>query len=271
MAAIGPCTQSGLKIEIGLSGAAHDMITRRKFFLTGMLFVLNVTVATGGEALRITANIWPPYVDDEMSGNGVAIALVTAALERAGYESQLVIEPWPRALEATQQGIYDIVCSLWLTEDRAATLSFSEPYIENHIKFIKRSSSDIEYHDRDDLNGLRIGVVNDYAYSAQPYDTTGIEITESGSVKQNIERLLNSEIDLVLADSRIAFFEVDQLRAAKRITVLPKPVITRGLRIGVSKQRPDHAEIVAAFNQAVTQMKEDGSYNSLMANYRISE
>ncbi len=124
-------------------------------------------------------------------------------------------------------GVYDIVCSLWLTEDRAATLSFSEPYIENHIKFIKRSSSDIEYHDRDDLNGLRIGVVNDYAYSAQPYDTTGIEITESGSVKQNIERLLNNEIDLVLADSRIAFFEVDQLRAAKRITVLPKPVITR--------------------------------------------
>ena len=114
-------------------------------------------------------------------------------------------------------------------------------------------------------------MVNDYAYSAQPYDTTGIEITESGSVKQNIERLLNSEIDLVLADSRIAFFEVDQLRAAKRITVLPKPVITRGLRIGVSKQRPDHAEIVAAFNRAVTQMKEDGSYNSLMANYRISE
>ena len=67
------------------------MITRRQFFLTGMLFVLNVTVATGGEALRITANIWPPYVDDEMSGNGVAIILVTAALERAGYESQLVI------------------------------------------------------------------------------------------------------------------------------------------------------------------------------------
>jgi polar amino acid transport system substrate-binding protein len=53
--------------------------------------------------------------------------------------------------------------------------------------------------------------------------------------------------------------------------VLPKPLITRSLRIGVSKQRPDHAEIVAAFNRAVTQMKEDGSYNSLMANYRISE
>jgi polar amino acid transport system substrate-binding protein len=247
------------------------MINRRKLFLTGMLLALNATVATGGEALQITANVWPPYVDDKMSGNGVAIALVTKALERAGYASQLVLEPWPRALEATQQGVYDIVCSLWFTEDRAATVSFSEPYIENHIKFIKRSNSDIRYNDRDDLNGLRIGVVDDYAYSADPYDTTGIEVTKSGSVKENIQRLLDKEIDLVLADSRIAFFEVDQLSAAKRITVLPKPLITRGLRIGVSKQRPDHAEIVAAFDRAVKQMKEDGSYNSLLANHRISD
>jgi polar amino acid transport system substrate-binding protein len=271
VAAIGPGTTIGLKIEIDLSATAHGMINRRKLFLTGMLLALNATVATGGEALQITANVWPPYVDDKMSGNGVAIALVTEALERAGYASQLVLQPWPGALEATQQGVYDIVCSLWFTEDRAATLSFSEPYIENHIKFVKRSDSDILYNDRDDLDGLRIGVVNDYAYSAQPYDTTGIEVTKSGSVKENIQRLLNKEIDLVLADSRIAFFEVDQLSAAKRITVLPKPLITRGLRIGVSKQRPDHAEIVAAFNRAIKQMKEDGSYNSLLANYRISD
>ena len=247
------------------------MIGRKNLVIIALLFGLNATLATGAEVLRITANVWPPYVDDQISGNGVAIALVTEALERAGYEVQLGIEPWPKALEATQDGQYDIVCSLWLTDDRAATLAFSEAYIENHIKFIKRSNSDLQYHDRKDLDGLRIGIVNDYAYSAQPYDTTGIEVTTSGSVKNNIERLLNDEIDLVLADSRVAFYEVDELRAAKRITVLPKPVITRGLRIGVSKQRPDHAQIVAAFNRAVAQMKEDGSYNTLMANYRISD
>lgn len=247
------------------------MIVRRQLSLTGLFLALFATLATGTETLRITANIWPPYVDDEMSGNGVAIALVTEALRRAGYETQLAIEPWPEALEATQQGSYDVICSLWLTDDRSAALSFSEPYIENHIKLVKRSNSDIQYRDRDDLTGLRIGVVTDYAYSAQPYDTTGIDVTESGSVKENIDRLLNNEIDLVLADSRIAFYEVDQLSAAKQITVLQKPVVTRGLRIAVSKLRPDHAEIVAAFDRAVAQMKEDGSYNSLMANYRISD
>ena len=247
------------------------MIDGRNLVIFVLLFGFSATLASGAEVLRITANVWPPYVDDKMSGNGVAIALVTEALERAGYEVKLGLEPWPKALEATREGLYDIVCSIWFTEDRSATLAFSEPYIENHIKFVKRSNSDLQYHDRSDLDGLRIGIVNDYAYSAQPYDTTGIEVTESDSVKNNIERLLNDEIDLVLADSRVAFYEVDELRAAKRITVLPKPVITRGLRIAVSKQRPDHAEVVAAFDRAVAQMKEDGSYNTLMANYRISD
>jgi polar amino acid transport system substrate-binding protein len=249
----------------------HTMNFRRNLISLALLTALTMTQATGAEVLKITANIWPPYVDDQMSGNGVAIALVTAALERAGYTPELTIEPWPEALDATRDGRYDVVCSLWLTDERAAELAFSEPYLQNHLKLIKRANSNIQYFDRDDLVGLTIGTVSDYAYSAQPYDTSGIEVTESGSVRDNIQSLLANEIDLVLADSRVAFYEVDELRAAKQITVLPKPVNSRGLRIAVSKSRADHAEIIAAFDQAVAAMKEDGSYNSLMANYRISE
>ena len=247
------------------------MINRRNLLLLVLFFGLNTACPASADTLKITANVWPPYVDDKMSGNGVAIALVTEALARAGYPSELVLEPWPRALEATKAGQYDVICSLWHTDARSATLAFSEPYMENQIKFIKRSDSDIQYYDRDDLNGLRIGVVNDYAYSAKPYDTTGIEITTSGSVKDNLERLFKDEIDLVLADSRVAFYQVDKLLAAKKITVLQKPVLTRGLRIAVPKQRSDHAEIITAFDQAMAQMKKDGSYNTLLANYRISE
>jgi polar amino acid transport system substrate-binding protein len=247
------------------------MCIRKLLPLLTALFGLSVMTLASADSLRMTANIWPPYVDDRMSGNGVAIALATEALVRAGYPTDLVLEPWPRAMEATESGEYDVICSLWLTDERSATLAFSQPFIENHIKFVKRSNSDIQYYDRDDLEGLRIGVVDDYAYSAEPYDTSGIDITESGSVRGNLKRLLNGEIDLVLADSRVAFYEIDRLVAAKNLTVIQKPVITRGLRIAVSRQRSDYAEIIAAFDRTVAQMKEDGSYNTLMANYRISD
>jgi polar amino acid transport system substrate-binding protein len=227
-------------------------------------------LAAGAEDLSMTANIWPPYVDDDLSQNGFVIALVSDALERAGYKTSVVVEPFPKALEATKAGDYDVYCNLWFTSERASTLTFSEPYIENEITFIKRAESDFIFRDRADLKGLRVGIVSDYAYSQQPYDTTGITVSEAGSVKENIRRLLSGDIDLVLADRRVAMYEVNELRAAKSITVLPQPLSTRGLRIAVSKKRADYKEIVAAFDQAIAAMKTDGSYNAILASYRVN-
>jgi len=225
---------------------------------------------SGAKELNMTANIWPPYVDDDLARNGFIIALVSDALERAGYKTDVVIEPFPEALEATKAGDYDVYCSLWFTDERATTLAFSEPYIENQITFIKRSESNFTFRDRTDLNGLRVGIVSDYAYSQQPYDTTGITVSEAGSVSENIKRLLTGDIDLVLADRRVAMYEVNELRAAKSITVLPQPLSTRGLRIAVSKTREDHKDIIAAFDQAIAAMKTDGSYNAILASYRVN-
>lgn len=272
MAAIRPGPKISLITGDRTDGEKHFTMNRRNLLILALLCGLcSPYAAAGADTLKITANVWPPYVDDKISGHGVAVALATEALKRAGYETDVVLDTWPEVMEATVTGEYDVICSLWLTDERSETLAFSESYLENHIRFVKRSNSDIQFYDREDLKGLRIGVVNDYAYSADPYDTTGIEVTESGSVRNNLKRLLNNEIDLVLADSRVASYEVDELIAAKRVTILSKPLITRGLRIAVSKQRADHAEIVAAFNRAIAQMKEDGTYNTLMANYRISD
>jgi polar amino acid transport system substrate-binding protein len=229
-----------------------------------------VALPAATEELSMTASSWPPYVYDKRHSNGFLVALVSDALKRAGYQANMVVEPWPNALEATQNGDYDVYCGIWFTDDRAETLTFSEPFIDNEITFAKRSDRDFQFRNRADLNGLKIGVVDDYAYSDKAYDTTGIDIAEAGSVGENIKRLLAGDIDLILADRRVVFFEVDKLGAAKKITVLPKLVNTRGLRIAVSKKRTDHREIITAFEKAITAMKADGRYNAILANHRIS-
>ena len=118
--------------------------------------------------------------------------------------------------------------------------------------------------------GLRIGVVSDYAYNREAVDTTGIEITAAGNVRENVESLLAGELDLVLADARVVMYEVNQLVVARRVTLLPEAVITRGLRIAVSRARADYEEIIEAFDATIASMKSDGSYDQLLANYRIS-
>jgi len=235
------------------------------------MILLTLAIPAGATELQMTASTWPPYVSDQLYKKGIAIVLTEEALKRAGHDVSTTIEPWPAALEMTIAGRYDVITSLWHTEDRAEQLSFSEPLMKNYIVFIKRDDSGIVYNQRSDLDGLRIGVVADYAYSETPYDTAGIDISEAGSAQDNIKRLLAGELDLVLADGRVAAYEIDELIAGKALSIIRKPLVTRGLRVAVSKQHPDHAEIVAGINAGITQMQADGSYNAILATFRISE
>jgi polar amino acid transport system substrate-binding protein len=220
--------------------------------------------------LRLVASEWPPYVDASVTRKGVAPQLVRAALRRAGYRVQLYIDYWPRSLEATQSGDFDAIVSLWFTDERAETIAFSEPFMTNRLLFMKRSADDIQLTEREDFVGLRVGVVEDYAYSEQQYDTSGIEIVSGGSVGDNVDKLLAGEVDLVLGDELVLRHQADIRRASKQVEVLPLVLESRDLHFGVSRRRPDHEAIVAAFNKGIEAMKADGSYASLLANYRIS-
>lgn len=240
-----------------------------RFFIAGLLVLL--TVGAKAQELNLTASTWSPYVDARLYEHGVAIAVARAALERAGYGSNLTVGSWPQVMVATQNGTYDVLVGVWFTEERSAELAFSEPFLDNDIKFLKQSGRDIQYRNLDDLIGLRIGVVSDYAYSREAVDTAGIEVAVASSVRENVEGLLAGELDLVLADARVAMYEVNQLVVAKDVTLLPEPVITRGLRIAVSRARADHDEIVETFDAAIESMRSDGTYAGLLANYRISQ
>jgi polar amino acid transport system substrate-binding protein len=235
-----------------------------------LLLMLLVT-PVWAEKLVLTASEWPPYASAGLYRNGVAVALTEEALRRAGYETETMLGTWPEALDETIAGSRDVITSVWRTEEREQQLAFSEPFLTNYIVFIKRDDSDAWFNERADLDGLRIGVVADYAYSAQPYDTAGIDIQLADSALENIEKLRAGELDLVLADSRVAAYQIDKLVAAKELTLIRNPLLKRGLRIAVTKSRADHAEIITAFDASIQRMQTDGSYNAILATFRVSQ
>ncbi len=238
--------------------------------LTLCLTLFLFATAASAEALSVTASEWRPYVDPDAPLAGFAVSVVSQALERAGYDTRIETGPWPQSLEDTVAGKHDVFATLWFTESRAESLVFSEPYINNDLVFVRKADSGIRPRKREDLVGLRIGIVSDFAYAADA-DTDGIDIASSGSVAENIEKLKQGELDLVLADRRVALSEINEGTYAKQFDVLPEPLLSRGLRIGVSRQREDAEAIVDAFEKAIAGMREDGSFNAILATFRVSE
>ena len=222
--------------------------------------------------LRVTASPWSPYVSRDLPGNGVAVSIVTTVLKRAGYTSSFSLQQWPRDLEGTRLGEYDVIASIWFTEERARDLVFSHSIFENRIKLMVRTDSDIKIAKPDALKGYRVGVVEDYAYAQGAYKDLPIEIVKSTTLEENLQRLLQGDIDIAVADEQVALYTLNNKihGGIRQIRIARDPLSTRQLKIAVSRKNIDSEKIISDFNAALQQMKDDGSYLDILHQFRIS-
>ena len=85
------------------------------------------------DPVRMLANTSPPYADRKLPEKGLALELVSHIMKRAGYETDISIEIWSRALEGVRIGLYDALATAWYSEERSRDFLFSEPYLESKI------------------------------------------------------------------------------------------------------------------------------------------
>jgi len=223
---------------------------------------LDITVVHSGN--------WPPYADEDLPEHGLAIDLVTTALKRAGYNPKVKTASLTQILEGSKTGAYDVFATPWYTMDRGKFLDFSQPYLESSIQFIKRKDMPFEFSKFDDLEGMKIGVIENYAYDEDFNDSTLIKKINASSLTDNLRKLVVKEIDLSLDDERVLHYTLNKSTPYNIATleILEKPLVIRSVNIGVSRINPDHARIVADFNKAIAEMKKDGTYNRIAQQHK---
>lgn len=220
--------------------------------------------------LVVVSDTWPPYTDPELTGNGLAINLVATALKRAGYPVSVRFESWSRTMQGVDIGVYDVVGAIWYTDDRAKAFVFSEPYLTNVVKVVRRKDRAFAFNNLVDLAGKRIGVVNGYAYGDNFDRIEVLTKVPSNHVILNLLDVAHGRLDATLDDELVLQYGISRYlkNTSTELEILPKPVSSRGLRIAVSKANPNHKEIVTAFNKAIDQMRNDGTYKRIVEQYR---
>ena len=248
------------------------MTTSRMTVFLALMSCLVLAHAEGPRNLLVTASPWSPYVSVDLHDKGLATSIVMTALRRANYNPTLVLREWPKDLEATRSGEYDVIASLWFTEERARDLVFSKPIFENRVKFILRADSDIRNTSPASMKGLRVGVVEDYAYRKDIYRDLQASLVSAATVEENLQRLLDGEIDIAVADERVALYVLNNRfpGSMKQVRFAPEPLSTRKLRIAVSRKRSDAEQIISEFDTALQDMKDDGTYMRTMMLFRVS-
>lgn len=227
--------------------------------------------AEGGTLVMSTNATFPPYEyyeGDQIVGIDADIAAAIA--EKLGMTLQIDDMDFDPAIAAAQTGQSDMVMAgLTVTEDRKEKLNFTDSYATGIQVVIVPEDSDIQTID--DLTGKLIGVqqgtTGDLYCSADPedggYGAENVQKFTSGPVA--VEALKNGQIDCVVIDNEPAKNYVAQNEGLK---ILDTEFTVEDYAIGIAK---DNTELLEKVNNALKELKEDGTIQSIIEKYIPAE
>ncbi len=231
------------------------------FLATFLIISLNGLAQT--TELKLGSDVWPPFtnVDNEKS---FAIDLVKEALNRINIKSTVEIVSFDEVISAIDRGDYDGSPALWLSKEREKKYIFSKPYLNNQLILVGRKGSAVKNITITELDGKRVGIVENYAYG-EP-ENPKVIIVEGKSDQKNLERLLMKQIDYMLVDALLIQYMLKyQINdVTEHLEIGNIPVRVKSLHFALSKDIIDGERIMALFNEEITKMIADGSYNTIL-------
>jgi polar amino acid transport system substrate-binding protein len=216
--------------------------------------------------LQIVANSYSPFTDQKLPYNGLATDLVSSALSRAGFASEYHEEPWARALQGLQRDKRDIIIAAWYSAERESYGQFSEPYLINKIRFIRKKGSHIDYQQLTDLHPYLISVIRGYAYTPAFDSDSRLQKHPVNSFVSAARMVVRGHAQLTVEDELVAqhAFNGELSDVREQLEFLPKPLSESPLHILVRRSHPQQQQIIDGFNAAMRAMRADGTYQKIV-------
>ena len=204
---------------------------------------------TWSETLKLSQDLWPPYIMNSVQGSGIAHDIVADALISAGYDLEYSVKPWTRVLKETKSGQSDIIISLWKTEERQEYLLYTEPYMHNEMVFVSLSETKFEYESLDSLKGMKIAMINDYAYANNLRKYKNMTIVNTLDLPNSFRYLLAKKADVLVADEAVARWTAYGMKIPKGTLHYSKTFFdSTPLHSAVRKNHPEAEKIVSILN-----------------------
>jgi polar amino acid transport system substrate-binding protein len=129
------------------------------------MIALQLVVPLAAQAKKVTlASLnWPPYVAIDLPDEGASSKVVAAAFKAMGYDLEIRIVPWERAVSlATNDPSVQGYFPEYFSKANAETFLYSVPIGSGPLGFVEKKTAPIAWRSLDDLRSLTVGVVSGY-------------------------------------------------------------------------------------------------------------
>ncbi|MGT2772127.1 ABC transporter substrate-binding protein/permease [Streptococcus marimammalium] len=202
------------------------------------------------------------FKDSDHVYKGIDVDIIKKVAEISKWDYEMTFPGFDAAVNAVQAGQADaIMAGMSVTEDRKKVFTFSDTYYDSQIVIITTSKNKVT--DYSQLKGKVVGVKNgtvsqtflekhkkEYGYTLKVFDTSDLMYNS----------LKSGSVFAVMDDKPIAQYAIKQGQDL-RIEMGGETVGSYAFAV---KKGSQYEYLINDFNKALSQMKEDGSYNAII-------
>ncbi|MEJ6392297.1 transporter substrate-binding domain-containing protein [Gymnodinialimonas sp. 2305UL16-5] len=232
----------------------------KKILLTTGLLALTAgaVLADGHGVVRMgTEGAYPPYnfINDNGEVDGFERALGDELCARAELTCEWVLNDWDSIIPNLTSGNYDtIIAGMSITDERDEVIDFTQGYLPP-------TSSLFMAMDEIELDGSVIAAQTNTIQAGYIAEIEGVTLIEFATPDETVAAVRNGEADAVFADGD---FILGIAAEDSDLDVILDPVALGG---GVGMGLREGDELIAAFDEQITAMKEDGTLNALIVEW----
>ena len=231
-----------------------------------IIFACFLSIASTAEKLVVVADEWPPFSGERLPNKGISPHIITSVLRKAGYEVDVKILPWARIMHGAKNNEFDIVGSLFYSEDLLPFMEYSDPYYDTDIVFVKKKSSTITYTNLKELTPHRIAVGDGFLYSPAFDNANYLNKIIATTTLQCVQLVAHDRADITLDSIDVLNYTLDNeaKEIKNKLEYMTPKLSTQSLYMAVNNSLANRKKIIDDFSTTLNAMKLDGTYQALI-------
>jgi len=208
-----------------------------------------------------------PYVMSENGQlTGMDIDIIREVCKRLGFEPEIQLLPWTRALDYVEKGKVGAIFTPRRTEEREKFMYYSsEPLHIERTVIMTRKGSGIKVNKIDDLKGKNIGVVRAYTYGAEFDKYQEVKKIECDDDNQLVTILAKKRIELAAGDEGTMKYLCKQAGLETEVVYVFSEDPSY---VAFSKKLGEKGKALAdKFSEALKKLKEEGFIEKVQSKY----
>lgn len=247
--------------------------------LTVALVLGNVINPGRADEISFVGDEWAPFnatPGEDLEGYFLDIA--RAVFEPKGHRVKYLVLPWTRALRGVEDGTYDALLGPFPSE--APGLIFPDEEVGfTTLSFFTRADSVWNYAGPGSLNGVRLGIVQDYAYRPwlQEYrrihPESFIVLSGEDAIERNLQLLIRGRIDAIPTNEQSFRYRAKRAGVLEKIRLAGRDATGEGknLYIAFSPRRSKSKEHARVLSEGIRELRRSGRLDEILARYGLED